>query len=111
MRYQVRTERTAQEVLEQARAHFGPRGAGLQETSQNMLSVVFQGGGGYVAIAMQPGSSETVVELETREWDFSVRAFMAQVHTRRRWWWQRWWRQRRVRPQHPTPFHILDNDL
>ena len=113
MRYQVMTVQTPQEVLERAMRHFGPQGAGLRVTSQNLLGVVFQGGGGYVAVTLQPSAEETVVELETREWDFPVQQFMAQIH-RRRFWWQRWrwWprRQSGEAPRTPSPFHILDND-
>ena len=119
VRYQVSTVQTPQEVLERAMQHFGPQGAGLQVTSQNLLGVVFQGGGGHVAVTLQPGAEETVVELETREWDFPVQQFMAQIHRRRRWW-QRWWPRRRSgagagagagkTPRAPSPFHILDND-
>jgi hypothetical protein len=62
MRYQVMTVQTPQEVMERAMRHFGPQGAGLHVTSQNLLGVVFQGGGGYVAVTLQPGAEETVVE-------------------------------------------------
>jgi hypothetical protein len=113
VRYQVNTVQTPQEVLERAMRHFGPQGAGVQVTSQNQLWMVFQGGGGHVAVTLQPGAEELVVELETREWDFPVRQFMAQIHRRRRWW-QRWrWRPRRQSGEPPrasSPFHILDND-
>jgi hypothetical protein len=113
MRYQVITVQTPQEILEQAIRHFGPQGAGLHMTSQNLLGVVFQGGGGYVVVTLQPSAEETVVELETREWDFPVQQFMARIHRRRRWW-QRWrWGSRRPSGEAPrasSPFRILDND-
>jgi hypothetical protein len=109
MRYQVSTELTPQEALQQAIAHFGPGGVGLQITSQTLFGVVLQGGGGYVAITVQPGHEQTVLELETREWDYPVRQFMAQV-SRRRPWWRRWWRRKpQVAPPPPT-FTILNNN-
>jgi hypothetical protein len=79
LRYEVTTKLTPQEALERAIAYFGPGGQGLEITSKGDLSLVFQGGGGYVAIAAQPGG-ETSLDLETREWDYAVRQFMAEVH-------------------------------
>jgi hypothetical protein len=79
VRYEVSTKLTPQETLERAMAYFGPGGQGLEITSKGDLFLVFQGGGGYVAIAAQPGD-ETSVDLETREWDYAVRQFMAEVH-------------------------------
>jgi hypothetical protein len=51
-------------------------------TSQSDTCLVFEGGGGHVAVAVQPetpSTSQTVLELETREWDYPVRQFMQQV--------------------------------
>jgi hypothetical protein len=55
MRYQVTTPYTPREALEQALADFGPGGLGLQLTSEQNLGVVFQGGGGHIAVTAQPG--------------------------------------------------------
>lgn len=107
MRYQVSTMLTPQEALERAIVFFGPGGQGLILTSQTRGSVIFQGGGGHVAILMQPGA-ETTLELETREWDYAVQRFMSQV-SRRRPWWHRLFRRQRPAPP-PSTFTILDND-
>ena len=79
MRYDVTTKFTPQKALERAIAYFGRGGQGLEITRKGDLSLVFQGGGGYVAIAAQPGD-KTTLDLETREWDRVVRQFMAEVH-------------------------------
>lgn len=79
MRYEVTTALVPQEVAERAVAHFGPQGFGLENTSRDDRCLVFEGGGGYVAITIQPGD-KTTVELETREWDRAVEQFMSQVH-------------------------------
>lgn len=79
MRYEVTTALPPQELFERASAHFGPGGEGLEVTGRDERSIVFEGGGGYVAITVQPGE-KTTVELETREWDRAVRQFMQQVH-------------------------------
>lgn len=109
MRYQVSTELTPQEALQRAIVHFGPGGVGLQITSQTLFGLIFQGGGGYVAITVQPGHEKTVLELETREWDYPVRQFMAQV-SRRRSWWRRWWRRKQQAAPPPPRFTILNNN-
>lgn len=107
MRYQVTTLMTPREALEQALTDFGPGGLGLQLTSQTNLSVVFQGGGGHIAVTAQPGA-ETTLELETREWDYAVKQFMARVQ-RRRPWWQRWWHRTRPGTSRPGSFTVLDH--
>jgi hypothetical protein len=80
---------------------------GLAVTTQTHRSVVFQGGGGHVMITVQPGA-ETTLELETREWDYAVQQFMAQVSGRRRWW-HRLFRRTRQPPAPPASFTILNN--
>ena len=60
MRYQVTTPRTPREALEQALADFGPGGLGLQLTSQTNVSLVFQGGGGHIAVTAEPGAHDDV---------------------------------------------------
>jgi hypothetical protein len=78
MRYEVTTALTPQEAFERASAHFGPQGFGLEMTSRDERCLVFEGGGGYVAITSQTGE-KTTVELETREWDYAVQQFMKQL--------------------------------
>jgi hypothetical protein len=83
MRYEVTTQLTPAEALQRAIVHFGPQGTGLAVTDRNDAGVIFQGGGGHVAVTACLGKSpreKTTVELETREWDYAVRQFMAQVH-------------------------------
>jgi hypothetical protein len=79
MRYELTTALKPQEVVERAAAHFGPQGYGLENTSRDERRLVFEGGGGYVAVTIQPGDKKTTVELETREWDRAVEQFMRQV--------------------------------
>jgi hypothetical protein len=115
MRYEVTTSLTPAEVIEAALHYFGPGSTGLELTSQTSQGVVFQGGGGHVAIQVQPGAT-TTVEIETREWDYPVRQFMARIGRRR--WWSNWWRRskppeptaRTPEPEHEKPiFKILDH--
>jgi hypothetical protein len=114
MRYEVTTSLTPEEVIEDALHYFGPGSTGLTLTSQTSQGVVFQGGGGHVAIQVQQGVP-TTVDLETREWDYPVRQFMARISRRRGWsnWWQRW--SKPPAPKGRTPeqekpiFKILDH--
>jgi hypothetical protein len=78
MRYEVTTTLTPQEAMERAIVHFGPQGKGLDLTGRDERGLVFQGGGGYVAVTAQAGE-KTVLDLETREWDWAVQQFMRQV--------------------------------
>jgi len=99
MRYEVTTSWTPEEVIEYAVNYFGPGSTGLEVTSQTSQGVVLQGGGGYVAIQIQP-AARTTVDIETREWDYPVHQFMAHIGRRR--WWSNWWR-RRTKGQSKTP--------
>jgi hypothetical protein len=104
MRYQVITGLTPCEVAEHAIGHFGPHGAGLRLTSQTSQSLMFQGRGGHVAITITPGI-QTILELETQEWDEAGQQFMAQVSRRR--WLARWWRRRKPAMSLPLIFNKL----
>jgi hypothetical protein len=106
MRYEVTTGLTPHEALERATAYFG-RGVGLHAIAQTPQRLVFQGGGGHVAITVQPGAT-TTLELETREWDVAVQRFMGQVSHRPRWW-ARWWRRKRPAAPPSSGFTILNN--
>src|SRR5262245_66639055 len=105
MRYEVDTELTPRQALEQALADFGSGGLGLQTMSQTNLGLVFQGGGGYIAITARPGTT-TTLELETREWDYAVQQFMAD-RKRRRPWWLRWWQRNRHSTARPGSLTVL----
>ena len=106
MRYQVTTSLTPREALEQALTDFNPGELGLQLTSQANLSLVFQGGGGHIAVTAEPGA-QTTLDIETREWDYGVQQFMARVQ-RRRPWWQRWWHRKPSSTSRPASFTVLN---
>jgi hypothetical protein len=82
MRYEVATKLTSQEAIQRAIAHFGPQGVGLHLVDHHETCLVFEGGGGHVAVTAFPGETsqaKTTVELETREWDYAVQQFMTQI--------------------------------
>lgn len=76
-RYSVESKRSGEAVLAQAVAYFGPDGLGLEVTGQDACMVRFEGGGGHVLITVSAGEKGTTVGLETREWDYHVKRFMA----------------------------------
>ena len=104
MQYEVLTGLMPHEAFEHAIVHFGPRGAGLQLASHTSHRLVFQGGGGHVAMTVKPGP-QTMLEIETRAWDDAVHQFMAQVSRRR--WWSRRWRRRTPTMSRPLTFTVL----
>ena len=77
--YGTNTKKRPEEVVAQAKAYFGQRGLGLELTRENRCCVTLQGGGGYVTISASEDGGRTDVELETREWDYHVKQFMAEV--------------------------------
>jgi hypothetical protein len=76
MRYGIETKLTITEVLDLAEGYFGQGGLGLERTSRDDCCVSFEGGGGHVVVTVIEGE-KTSVDLETREWDYQVKKFMA----------------------------------
>jgi hypothetical protein len=59
---------------------FGEEGVGLTADEQGPCCAYFEGSGGFVRATASTGEDEqTVVELETREWDYSVKQFMSKI--------------------------------
>jgi hypothetical protein len=82
MRYETQTAMSPQEVLEAAIAFFGGElGLALQGRTPDRLQ--FVGGGGHVSLSVR-ARDPVIVELETREWDIQVEAFMERI-ARKRW--------------------------
>jgi hypothetical protein len=79
MRYEVATKMSPQEAIAYAKDYFGPGGVGLQVIDEDELCVTLQGGGGHVSVVACADEKKTVLELETREWDYPVRQFMSKV--------------------------------
>jgi hypothetical protein len=74
--YGVETKLSPEEVIEKAKALFGEAGLGLEMAEKNPCCVTFTGGGGYVTVTASAKEKKTVVDLETREWDYDVKRFM-----------------------------------
>ncbi|MGD8998764.1 MAG: hypothetical protein PVH80_11705 [Anaerolineae bacterium] len=77
--YSVETRKSPEEVIQKAVVYFGEEGLGLSVGTEDPCCVTFQGGGGHVSVTASEEGGRTTVELETREWDYHVKKFMAQV--------------------------------
>jgi hypothetical protein len=72
---------SATQVLERAVRYFGPDGLGLDVNHWDAASVQLQGGGGYVAVRVQPQPTQQVtdVEIESREWEGDAERFLGEI--------------------------------
>ncbi|HUV73907.1 MAG TPA: hypothetical protein VMW79_06335 [Anaerolineae bacterium] len=76
-RYGVDTKLSVSEILDRAEEYFGEGGLGLEVTSRDNCCISLAGGGGHVTVTVAKGD-KTSVDLETREWDYQVKKFMAE---------------------------------
>ena len=79
MRYEVTTTLSPQAAISYAKDYFGPQGLGLEAIDEQETSVTLTGGGGHVSVIACGDEKKTILELETREWDYPVRQFMQEV--------------------------------
>jgi hypothetical protein len=77
-RYGVVTKKSAEEIIQKAVDFFGKDGVGLEVTARSRCCAQFEGGGGYVSVAVGEGG-KTEIELVTCEWDYDVKQFMRQL--------------------------------
>jgi len=75
-RYSVETRDNPDQILRKAEAFFGDAGLGLEVVERGSCCVSFEGGGGHVSVTVVEEDRKTLVDLETREWDYQVRGFM-----------------------------------
>jgi hypothetical protein len=76
MRYGLETKLSTTEVLNRAERYFGEGGLGLEVTSRDECCISLAGGGGHVTVTLTEGD-KTSIDVETREWDYQVKKFMA----------------------------------
>ena len=73
------SDRSPQDVLQAAVEFFGPGGAGLTVAQRSDDAVRFEGGGGHVVVQARPKDGGAELDIETREWEYQVRQFLAQI--------------------------------
>jgi hypothetical protein len=77
MRYGKEIKLEPSKVLDRAAEYFGEGGLGLELSSRDDCCISLVGGGGHVTVTVAQGE-KTAVDLETREWDYHVKKFMAE---------------------------------
>lgn len=77
--YSVKTKKSPEEVVEQAKSTFGEGGLGLSVSATNPCCITFEGGGGHISVTTSEEADTTEVQLETREWDYQVKEFISQI--------------------------------
>jgi hypothetical protein len=77
MRYGSKTRLSTSRVLAKAEEYFGAGGLGLEVTSRDNCCISLAGGGGHVTVTVSEGD-KTSVDVETQEWDYQVKDFMAE---------------------------------
>ena len=78
-RYSKESALTHEEIVEKAAAYFGPAKLGLEIAEQKECCLLLQGGGGHVYLEVEKRESGSIVEIETREWDYQVKEFLKKV--------------------------------
>ncbi|GIW07603.1 MAG: hypothetical protein KatS3mg060_2408 [Dehalococcoidia bacterium] len=78
IRLETTTRAIPPTVLQLAREFFSGE-YGLTEASADERSVVFEGGGGSVAISARGAATGTIVEITSREWDLQARQFVERL--------------------------------
>lgn len=76
MRYGTETKLSTSEVLDKSAEYFGEGGLGLEVTSRDECCISLTGGGGHVTVTVTEGD-KTSIDVETREWDYQVKKFLA----------------------------------
>jgi hypothetical protein len=86
IRMEAESKLSPPEVIEKARAFFGPGGLGMEITETADCCARFAGGGGQVYVQSYPprsGAGEkqggSRVEIQGREWDHQIRQFLGQI--------------------------------
>ena len=71
------TKLASEELIDRASTFFGKDGEGLEETERNQCCISFEGGGGYVSISIYDEEKHRTVDVETREFEFQAKQFLA----------------------------------
>lgn len=77
-RYGVKTNKSPEEIIQQALDFFGEDGVGLKVMNRSPCCASFEGGGGHVSVTVTEGE-QTEIGLVTREFDYDVKQFMRQI--------------------------------
>ena len=73
------TRLASKEIIDQASKYFGKDGERLEEKERNPCCISFEGGGGYVSILISDQEKHRMVDVETREFDYQSKQFLAKL--------------------------------
>jgi hypothetical protein len=65
-----------EEAIKRAIAFFGSGGYGLDLKEEGSCCVTFEGGGGGVNVSAAASKKGSMVDVESREWDYQVKKFL-----------------------------------
>ena len=77
IRVAKQTHLSAAEIIERASRYFGKGGQELTETQRNLCCIAFEGAGGYVAVTVTDEDKHRSVDVETREFEYQAKEFLA----------------------------------
>ena len=73
------TTLSVDDVLGLASDFFGTQGLGLEEKERNSCCIAFEGGGGYVSIAVVEAAGKRDVDVDSKEWEYQVKKFLETI--------------------------------
>lgn len=76
MRYEARTRMSPEQAIALAEKHFAAGSAGLKITSKGEGSICLDGVEGYVTVTACRSGKKTTLDIETSQYDNSVKDFM-----------------------------------
>jgi hypothetical protein len=79
MNISTKTKLKGAEVIKRAVKYFGPGGYGLKVEEEGDCCAYFEGGGGGVRLTVTEQKKGSTVDIESREWDFQVKAFLDKI--------------------------------
>ena len=79
IRYGKQSKLEQTEVLRRARLFFGEAGLGLEESEIDDCHLRFEGGGGFVDVAVCANDNGTEVDISAREWENPAREFLGKI--------------------------------
>ena len=79
IRVAKQTRLSPEEIIERASKYFGKGGQELTETQRNLCCISFEGVGGYVAVSVTDEDKHRTVDVESREFEYQARQFLAKI--------------------------------
>jgi hypothetical protein len=73
------SKRRPDQVMQQFKRVFGEGGLGLSLKEESPACIAFEGGGGYVTASFCEDRGGTRVDVVSREWDYHVEQFIADL--------------------------------